>query len=1501
VRFLTHRQNAAYSPPTSAKKGKKLAMSVSLRNMHVLGQAALLACIVCLTTARPVLAAEDYAARASEARKLMDKGLYPKALEAWEKSASDLEKAYGGNDPRTIQARYMLARTRMKCARHDEAATLLKQVAVDQAKEFGEDNLYVLRTKITLAENENLSGKPQAAEERLTALRPVVERVLGPEHPETLRLDHELAVALCRQQKPEADGLLRDVLHRREHILGPEHPDTLTSRNNLAGVYYNLGDYAKAKKLYAQVLEARARTLGPEHPDTLNTRSMFVGVDDNLGENSNVVKYDEHFMPVDSDISVDTWMDQIYAVLLSGNNKVNKRAKYLKMYNMGNIIAGIFFEYSSEDNYIKDEWAKKNINNNVISKLLEIIDTNPKAQSTLGIIYYSGLAGQNRNYEEAIKLFRRAAERNDALAQNNLGVMYEHGIGIKRDYAEAIKWYRKAAEHNISVAQTNLGLIYENGRGVIQDYAEAVKWYRLGAKQNYALAQANLGWMYENGRGVTQNDAEAVKWYRLAAEQNHASAQNNLGVMYEKGHGVKQDDVEAVKWYHMAAEQNNARAQNNLGWMYATGRGITQNYIEAVKLYCLSAEQNYAQAQTNLGSMYYDGRGVRQDYSEMIKWYRLALENYERQFGSEHPETLNACRVLADGYLVSGNYAKSEYLYEQVEEILERIKGPEHPDTLIARSKRGTAYYRLGDYSRARELYEKVLVDQTRIQGADHPDTLYSRSNLAYVYIGLGDYVKAIELFAKVLEDMDRIIGPEHTDTLATRSNFAVVYIKLGDYINVRDLNVQILKTRERILGTDHPDTLISRTNLAIAYFELGDYAKAKELFTRILEASERSLGAEHPDTQTARCNIARVYDTLGDYVKAKEQFVQALEVLDRILGPEHPDTLIICNNLASVYCNLDDYAKAKALLAQVMETRERIQGARHPDTAHTAATLSRTFARSGDMASAIFYAKLAVEASQQQRRSLRGLEKELQQSYLQTIEYRYHFLARLLIEEGRPEEAQEVLHLLKESELSDLSRTEARTAQGIFFGPEKALRVEFMRLVEAMHGPYTLRTALLEKKKQSPLTKDEESELQTLQKNIADAAQNFRDFSAGLPAKLKAGRAGILADPDRLRNVRELRALMSKLGQGTAVIHTLSAEDTLYLFLTTRDVFKVYPVNSKRADLEKRAAEFSLFLTSPRLDPRPAAQAMHALIMAPLTDDLRAAGADTLMFSLDGALRYVPMAALHDGKQWLIETYNITMFTEAARNRLTAEFPADVQVAALGLTEAKDGFPPLPAVKGELESIVREKQGERGVLPGFRRLDADFNYQTLSAAMRAGTPVLHIAGHFQFEPVAPDQSFLVLGDGGKVTLFHFNADPALPFVGIDQLTLSACETAAGLNRGDGSEVEGFGALAQTKGAKSVIATLWPIADASTELLMRDFYRLRFVEKQSKALALRNAQRGLIRNSSGKPANPMYATTRGLVISTLPTEAGNSPRAWNGKGYSHPYYWAPFILMGNWK
>ena len=131
------------------------------------------------------------------------------------------------------------------------------------------------------------------------------------------------------------------------------------------------------------------------------------------------------------------------------------------------------------------------------------------------------------------------------------------------DYDSALLWFTPLAEKGNASAQTNLGVMYRTGKGVPKDYAEAVEWYRLAAEQGYAEGQTNLGVMHEKGQGVTQDYAEAAKWYRLAAEQGHASAQTNLGVMFDRGQGVAQDNVLAHMWYNLGAANGSKNGPKN--------------------------------------------------------------------------------------------------------------------------------------------------------------------------------------------------------------------------------------------------------------------------------------------------------------------------------------------------------------------------------------------------------------------------------------------------------------------------------------------------------------------------------------------------------------------------------------------------------------------------------------------------------------------------------------------------------------------------------------------------------------------------------------------------------------------------------------------------------------------------------------------------------------------------------------------------------------------------
>ena len=210
-----------------------------------------------------------------------------------------------------------------------------------------------------------------------------------------------------------------------------------------------------------------------------------------------------------------------------------------------------------------------------------------------------------------------------------------------------------------------------------------------------------------------------------------------------------------------------------------------------------------------------------------------------------------------------------------------------------------------------------------------------------------------------------------------------------------------------------------------------------------------------------------------------------------------------------------------------------------------------------------------------------------------------------------------------------------------------------------------------------------------------------------------------------------------------------------------------------------------------------------------------------------------------------------------------------------MGVSKAIGDFKPLPGVPLVLRSIIREETGtqfarprETGILPGKLMLDEAFTPSAMRTELRKRYPIVHIASHFIFKPGNENDSFLLFGDGEHLTLSQIKRSVTL-FNGVDLLTLSACDTATGSVGADGTEVEAFAVMAQRQGAKAVLAGLWPVSDSSTRLLMQNFYRIRSgAVRHSKAEALRRAQLSLL---SG------------------------------GTRYAHPFYWAPFILIGNWR
>ena len=266
--------------------------------------------------------------------------------------------------------------------------------------------------------------------------------------------------------------------------------------------------------------------------------------------------------------------------------------------------------------------------------------------------------------------------------------------------------------------------------------------------------------------------------------------------------------------------------------------------------------------------------------------------------------------------------------------------------------------------------------------------------------------------------------------------------------------------------------------------------------------------------------------------------------------------------------------------------------------------------------------------------------------------------------------------------------------------------------------------------------------------------------------------------------------------------------------------------------------------------------QTFYDWLIRPMEKQL-ANRSDTLVFILDGVMRGVPVAALHDGEQYLIEKYAIALtpgLQLLASQSLTDD---SLKTIAGGITESRQGFSSLPNVKIEVDEVAE-------LVPSEILLDKEFTRDRLQQQIASlPYPVVHLATHGQFSSRAQDTLLLNWNDRINVTnldrLLQNRLDRDTP---IELLILSACQTAAG----DDRAALGLAGVAIRSGARSTVATLWSIQDDSTARLISQFYRELKTPEISKAEALRKAQLSLLQSDE----------------------------------HQHPFYWSAFILLGNW-
>jgi CHAT domain-containing protein len=399
----------------------------------------------------------------------------------------------------------------------------------------------------------------------------------------------------------------------------------------------------------------------------------------------------------------------------------------------------------------------------------------------------------------------------------------------------------------------------------------------------------------------------------------------------------------------------------------------------------------------------------------------------------------------------------------------------------------------------------------------------------------------------------------------------------------------------------------------------------------------------------------------------------------------------------------------------------------------------------------------------------------------------------------------------------------------------------------------------------------------------VVDPVESIdRDFEAEFERYFRENLTDKVVTSSSLRET--LQEIEAQTGKKSAVVYARVLPDQLELVLVSP---KGSPVRTTVAVDKKTVCsevnKFRYAVTDRFIDSYLSrAKTLYKWLIASLKTDLDAAKIDSLIFSSDDCLRSLPLAALHDGQQFLIEKYSVGSIPSVSLTDTSYKALQNAQVLGMGASEFPNSQQnPLPAVPVELSTIIKEfPQGQSFLNEAF----TPKNLREIRRRRRFD--IVHLATHANF--TSKQQNYIQFWDTklglNELRQVKWYAPPT-----VELLVLSACETALG---NEDAEL-GFAGLAIGAGVKSVLASLWSVDDAGTLALMTEFYhQLSQPSVTTKAEALQKAQLAMLHGQVRIESGQLVGIGTNV---TLPPEVGNG----GDRTFSHPYYWSGFTLTGN--
>ena len=981
---------------------------------------------------------------------------------------------------------------------------------------------------------------------------------------------------------------------------------------------------------------------------------------------------------------------------------------------------------------------------------------------------------------------------------------------------------------------------------------------------------------------------------QIGDRDNESRSLNNLAViyeklgLYEKAANLHQRSLELS--IQIGVASNEAVSRNNLGIVYER----MGEYQKAIKLYQQALVISKQIRDLNIESNSLNNLGSASislgKYQDAIKYSQESLA-IKKQINDREGEA-NALASIGNSYLFMSNYQNAIDYYQQALVIFKQI-GNRHNEAKTI-GNLGIVYNSRGNPKKAIDYFQASLIVFRNIGDLNGEGNRLI--NLGDAYLSLGEYQQAILSYQQALSIFKQVGDRNGVGILF--NNLGIVYKSLGqlqEAINYFQKSLAI--TRQTGDRNSEGSTL---ANLGLIHNSLRQPLKAIDFSNQSL-AVFKQTGDRNGESNSLG-NLGNSYNILGRLEEAVEFYQQSLAIKKQT-GDRNGEARSL-NDLGNVYFGIKRYQTAINFYQQSLAIKKQT-GDRNGEGS-SLNNLAVTFENLNQPALAIIFYKQAVNTYETIRKDIRGLPKDLQASYKETVAGSYRQLADLLLQQNRVLEAQRVLDLLKIQELDEFLRGvrgNTNTQRGIEnLPPEHQINQGYQKLIDQAVAIGKELTELRRiKPKERTITQDQRiAQLDQQETELVKAFTKFIE-SDEVKALLKKLEEIAFNQQDLLGRLSEFNALqdnLRNLQQDAVLLYPLILENRLELVLVTPyspPIRRTVNVTSK--ELNQTIVDFRSALENPRIDATKPAQKLYDWLIKPIEKDLDTANAKTIIYAPDGQLRYIPLAALHDGKQWLVERYRVNNITAASLTDLNSKPQRELSVLAGAYTtsgkkhnfavgDEQFNFAGLPYAEMEVSKLAET------ISETTQLRDEGFSFKAIKPKMD-DYAIVHFATHAAFLKGQPEKSFILFGNGDRISLTDIKEGAFGSLKKVDLFVLSACETGVGGNFGTGAEILGFGYLMQTTGARAAIASLWKVNDSGTQALMNTFYATLANNTITKAEALRQAQIALITGD--------YKTVAGIrgqmvaieqrIRQGLPNNVANN--------LSHPYYWASFILIGN--